>query len=56
MFGLFFALLWSVRFVVEFFKEAQVDERASWTLNTGQLLSIPLVIIGVYFVLRARKK
>ena len=56
LFGTFFALLWSVRFVVEFFKEAQVEDRASWALNTGQLLSIPLIIIGIYFMVKAKKK
>jgi len=55
MFGLFFVLLWSVRFVVEFFKEAQVDERAEWALNTGQLLSIPLVLVGLYFMYKKNK-
>lgn len=55
LFGTFFALLWSVRFVVEFFKEAQVDERAEWSLNTGQWLSIPLIIVGIYFVVTAKK-
>ncbi len=52
MFGLFFVLLWTVRFFVEFFKEAQVDERAEWMLNTGQWLSIPLIIVGLYFMYR----
>ncbi len=56
IFGVFFILLWSVRFVVEFFKEAQVDERAEWVLNTGQWLSIPLILIGVYFVVKANTK
>lgn len=56
IFGVFFTLLWSVRFLVEFFKEAQVDERATWFLNTGQWLSIPLIIIGVYFIVKANKK
>ena len=55
IFGLFFVLLWSVRFVVEFFKEAQVDERASWALNTGQWLSIPLIFVGLYFMFRKEK-
>lgn len=55
IFGLFFALLWSVRFIVEFFKEAQVDNRATWDLNTGQLLSIPLILIGLYFMFRKSK-
>ena len=50
LFGLFLVLLWSVRFCVEFVKEAQVDERADWLLNTGQWLSIPFIIIGLYFM------
>jgi prolipoprotein diacylglyceryl transferase len=50
IFGLFFVLLWSVRFVVEYFKVAQVDERADWLFNTGQLLSIPFILIGLYFM------
>lgn len=55
LFGLFFVLLWTVRFVIEFFKEAQVDERSEWALNTGQWLSIPLVIVGLYFMFRKTK-
>lgn len=54
LFGLFFTLLWSARFVVEFFKEAQIDNRASWTLNTGQWLSIPLVLVGLYLMIKAK--
>ncbi|WP_010135662.1 prolipoprotein diacylglyceryl transferase [Ochrovirga pacifica] len=53
LFGTFFALLWSVRFVVEFFKEAQVENRSEWALNTGQWLSIPLILVGVYFIINA---
>lgn len=50
LFGLFLVLLWTVRFFVEFVKEAQNPERADWLLNTGQLLSIPFIIIGLYFM------
>ncbi len=58
IFGLFFALLWTVRFVIEFFKEAQVEGREDWImgLNTGQVLSIPLIIVGLYFMFRSSKK
>ena len=56
IFGLFLVLLWSIRFVVEFFKEAQVDNRGTWDLNTGQLLSIPMILIGFYLMYRANKK
>lgn len=55
LFGLYFVLMWSARFVVEFFKEAQVDERAGWVLNTGQWLSIPLILVGFYLMFRKEK-
>ena len=57
LFGLFFALLWSVRFFVEFFKEKQVEGGENWMLglNTGQVLSIPLILIGLYFMFRKTK-
>ena len=52
LFGLFLVLLWTVRFFVEFVKEAQVDGRDDyvWFMNTGQLLSIPFILIGLYFM------
>ncbi|WP_372744558.1 prolipoprotein diacylglyceryl transferase [Lutibacter sp.] len=58
IFGLFFALLWSARFLVEFFKEKQVEGGENWILglNTGQMLSIPLILIGLYFMLRKNKE
>lgn len=52
IFGFFMLLIWSVRFVVEFWKEAQVDARSEWVLNTGQWLSIPAVLVGLYFIFR----
>ena len=52
IFGLFMVMLWSVRLIVEFFKEAQVDARGDWELNTGQLLSIPMILVGLYFMFR----
>ncbi|MBB3124703.1 prolipoprotein diacylglyceryl transferase [Mesoflavibacter sabulilitoris] len=56
LFGLFLVLLWTVRFFVEFVKEAQNPERADWLLNTGQLLSIPFIIIGLYFMFTFKPK
>ena len=55
LFGLFLTLLWTVRFFVEFVKEPQVNERADWFLNTGQLLSIPFILLGIYFMVRSNK-
>ncbi len=51
LFGLFLVLLWTVRFFVEFVKEPQGDEYFTVAiLNTGQLLSIPFILIGLYFM------
>jgi len=58
LFGLFMIGLWSSRFFIEFFKEAQIDGREDWvlnSLNTGQVLSIPLILIGCWLVLRRTK-
>ena len=55
LFGIFMIGLWSARFFIEFFKEAQVDGREDWvlnSLNTGQVLSIPLILIGCWLVFR----
>ncbi|NNK87376.1 MAG: prolipoprotein diacylglyceryl transferase [Flavobacteriaceae bacterium] len=52
IFGTFLVLLWSVRLFVERFKIAQVEGREDWifSLNTGQALSIPLILAGLYFM------
>lgn len=54
LFGLFFVLLWTARFCVEFFKEKQIEGGENWflDLNTGQVLSIPLILVGLYFMFR----
>lgn len=55
LFGTFLVSLWSVRFFIEFFKEAQVEERATWLLNTGQWLSIPFIVFGLYLMFKKKK-
>ncbi|TYP96101.1 prolipoprotein diacylglyceryl transferase [Tenacibaculum adriaticum] len=58
LFGIFMVVLWSLRFFIEFLKEAQVEGREDWvlnSLNTGQILSIPLVLIGVWLMFRKQK-
>lgn len=49
IFGLFLILLFSFRFFVEFLKENQEAFEENLTINMGQILSIPLVLVGVYF-------
>ena len=47
LFGLFFIILWAVRFFVEFLKEPQgVEKITLGSLNTGQVLSIPFMLAG----------
>lgn len=56
LFGLFFVLLWTVRFFVEFVKKSQGGfEESLGLLSTGQWLSIPFIIIGFYFMFRKTK-
>ena len=52
LFGLFLVLLWTVRFFVEYVKVSQggIEEYFGNVLSTGQLLSIPFIIIGLYFM------
>lgn len=56
IFGYFMVILWSLRFAYEFLKEPQVDFEIDLPLNMGQLLSIPLVILGIVILVRAYLK
>ncbi|WP_396603234.1 prolipoprotein diacylglyceryl transferase [Algibacter sp. R77976] len=57
LFGLFLVLLWTIRFFIEFTKEPQGEEYINWFgLNTGQWLSIPFVLIGLYFMFVYKSK
>lgn len=55
LFGTFLVLLWGIRFFVEFVKERQNELDESFTLAIGQMLSIPFIIIGLYFMFRPMK-
>lgn len=51
LFGAFLVMLWTVRFFVEFVKEPQGEEYITMMgLNTGQMLSVPFILIGLYFM------
>ena len=56
IFGYFLILLWTVRFVVEYVKESQGGiEETFGLLSTGQWLSIPFILLGIYYVFVAEK-
>lgn len=56
LFGVFLVLVFGSRFIWEFLKENQVVFEASLPLNLGQILSVPLVVIGVMLMIRARTR
>ena len=57
LFGLFLVLLFTVRIIVESVKESQggFESDLGNILSTGQWLSIPFIVVGLYFVFTAKK-
>lgn len=56
IFGVFFIILFSSRFLIEFIKNDQEPFEADMVLNMGQWLSVPFIIIGVMLVIRAMRR
>jgi phosphatidylglycerol:prolipoprotein diacylglycerol transferase len=56
VFGSFLILIWGARFMVEFVKLGQTARDEYLFLNTGQLLSIPLIIAGIILLYRGMKR
>ena len=55
-FGLVLTLIFTFRFFIEYTKDVQEAWEANMLFNMGQLLSVPFVILGVYCMIRAKKK
>jgi len=49
-FGLVLVLIFTARFIIEFFKEDQVGFEDGMTFNMGQLLSVPYIVVGIGFI------
>lgn len=56
LFGAFLTTVFSVRVLVEFIKENQDAADQSYLLNMGQMLSLPLVAIGIFFIWWSNRK
>lgn len=56
LFGIFLTTIFGSRFFWEFFKSAQAAFETDDSFKMGQLLSIPLVLIGVFFIYKSQKK
>ncbi len=52
--GLFFTLVFSVRFLIEWTKENQSDFENNMPINMGQLLSLPLIAFGLWLIWRSQ--
>lgn len=53
LFGSFLVLVFGFRFFIEYMKEDQVAFESGMALNMGQWLSIPLVLVGAYFIFKS---
>ncbi len=51
--GIFLIVCFGMRFLIEFIKEPQVAFETKMTLNMGQLLSIPFILLGIAFIIYA---
>ena len=51
--GVFFIVLFGMRFLIEFIKEPQVGFENDMVLNMGQWLSIPFILIGIGMLIYA---
>ncbi len=56
LFGIGLILIFAQRFLVEFVKENQVLFEQHMTLNMGQILSIPLIFIGLWLALNNQNR
>jgi len=54
--GVFFVMVFSARFFIEFIKEEQEAFEKGMSLNMGQLLSIPFILTGIFLIASALKK
>lgn len=52
LFGIFLVLLFGGRFLLEYTKVFQAEFAANWMFNMGQLLSIPLIVLGLWLLAR----
>ncbi len=60
MTGVFFLVTFGTRFIIEYVKNVQVpwevQMRAEWGLDQGQLLSIPFILLGIGMIVYAMSK
>ena len=55
-FGLCLTLIFTSRFFIEYTKEVQEAFEAALPIDMGQILSLPFIVLGLWCMIRARKK
>ena len=53
---MFLVLIFTARFIIEFFKEVQEPWEAEMALKMGQWLSIPFVLFGAFMIWYSSRK
>lgn len=54
--GVFFVMVFTARFFIEYIKEVQETFEKSMALNMGQILSIPFVLAGIILIILAIRR
>jgi phosphatidylglycerol---prolipoprotein diacylglyceryl transferase len=54
--GVFFVMVFSARFFIEFIKEVQEPFENGMSLDMGQWLSIPFILTGIFLIVQALKR
>ncbi|MGL4519168.1 MAG: prolipoprotein diacylglyceryl transferase [Phocaeicola sp.] len=54
--GVSLLIFFGSRFALEFLKNPQVAEEVNMTINIGQWLSVPLILLGIYLIIRSKNK
>jgi phosphatidylglycerol:prolipoprotein diacylglycerol transferase len=49
-------IFFGARFGLEFMKNPQVAEEVNMTLNIGQWLSVPLILLGIYLIFTCKTR
>jgi prolipoprotein diacylglyceryltransferase len=52
--GVSLLIFFGTRLALEFMKNPQVASKVGMTLNIGQLLSLPLIALGLYLIWKSR--
>jgi phosphatidylglycerol:prolipoprotein diacylglycerol transferase len=56
LFGVFLVTCFGLRFLYEYLKVNQEDFESNLPINMGQILSIPLIVLGIFLLIRNAKK